>query len=520
MTDTPQSKRAKTIALRKEMQALFHPKSKKQLLDEAQELVYRAWEAPSRKRAIELARRALELSDDCVDAYLILADLEAKTDEETIALYRKAVETGRRTIGKKAFREDAGHFWGLLDTRPFMRAMDSLASSLRHTDGEEEAIDIWREMLLLNPNDNQGVRYRLLSLLVEMNRNDEAEALMKEQGEDFLADWAYARALLAFRKEGDTARSRTLLAAALEKNVHVPQYLLGRKRLPKTREDYICPGEESEAMACTEGYALSWYGTPGASEWLARESGVLLGRVYRPRLTPLFPAAEKKKLAEVLALAAVPDEALNLEELHGFLFGLAITPDILKPSEWLPFVFGEEMLAFDDEKKSKRLLEFLFNVHNRFIGKREEGTLRFPFNFEKLAVADMERVSDWAYGLFLALGLRPGIWGLRDGQYERMLERQKGPAWAAAVVSTVGLPEALDEAAEEDGGRATEEEKDRMYLTMFDQLPDAVTTLIEHAGKRRHLRLVPQAPLRVEKVGRNDPCPCGSGKKHKKCCGS
>ncbi|MGB4418274.1 MAG: SEC-C metal-binding domain-containing protein [Bacillota bacterium] len=25
---------------------------------------------------------------------------------------------------------------------------------------------------------------------------------------------------------------------------------------------------------------------------------------------------------------------------------------------------------------------------------------------------------------------------------------------------------------------------------------------------------------RVKKVGRNDPCPCGSGKKYKKCCGA
>jgi hypothetical protein len=68
MTDTPQSKRAKTIAFNKEMRALFHPKNKKQLLDEAQELVYLASETPSRKRAIELARRALGLSADCVDA--------------------------------------------------------------------------------------------------------------------------------------------------------------------------------------------------------------------------------------------------------------------------------------------------------------------------------------------------------------------------------------------------------------------------------------------------------------------
>jgi uncharacterized protein YecA (UPF0149 family) len=29
----------------------------------------------------------------------------------------------------------------------------------------------------------------------------------------------------------------------------------------------------------------------------------------------------------------------------------------------------------------------------------------------------------------------------------------------------------------------------------------------------------PQQPVRSEKIGRNQPCPCGSGKKHKKCCG-
>jgi len=520
MTDSPQSKRAKTIAFNKEMQALFRPKSKKQLLDEAEELVYQAWEAPSRKRAIQLAQRALELSADCVDAYLLLADLEAETDEEAIDLYRKAVEIGRRTLGKKAFHEDIDHFWGLIDTRPFMRAMDSLANSLRYTDGEPEAIEIWREMLRLNPGDNQGVRYRLLALLVEMNRNEEAEALIEEQGEDFLADWAYARALLAFRREGDTAQSQALLAAALAKNAHVPQYLLAKKKLPKTRENFIRPGEESEAISCTEAYLLSWRLTPGAAEWLARESGLPLGRASRTRLTSLFPVAEKKKLTRLLALATDPEEALNLEGLHGFLFGLAITPDIVKPSEWLPFVFGAEMLPFSDEKKSEQLLETLFNVQDRLLAEREAGKLHFPFNFKKqLALEEVPRVQDWAFGLFLALGMRPGVWGLRDDQYDRLAERQDGPAWAAAVVSTVGMPETLDEAAEENGDEATEEEKGRIYMMLFDQLPDAVATLIGHAGKRRHLRLVPQAPLHVEKIGRNDPCPCGSGKKYKKCCG-
>jgi preprotein translocase subunit SecA len=44
------------------------------------------------------------------------------------------------------------------------------------------------------------------------------------------------------------------------------------------------------------------------------------------------------------------------------------------------------------------------------------------------------------------------------------------------------------------------------------------------AGGRRQLPPVPQKPSTVvregDKVGRNDPCPCGSGKKYKKCCGA
>ena len=43
---------------------------------------------------------------------------------------------------------------------------------------------------------------------------------------------------------------------------------------------------------------------------------------------------------------------------------------------------------------------------------------------------------------------------------------------------------------------------------------------IDHLmGKTIHSREVKLEPTKVEKkVGRNDPCPCGSGKKHKKCC--
>jgi len=38
------------------------------------------------------------------------------------------------------------------------------------------------------------------------------------------------------------------------------------------------------------------------------------------------------------------------------------------------------------------------------------------------------------------------------------------------------------------------------------------------AKRRWWLRLVGSQKPKTVKVGRNDPCPCGSGKKYKKCC--
>ena len=272
MTKTSAEKRAATIRMQKEMRAkiapLFKPKSKKQLLEEAQQLVYDAWDAPTRQRSVLLARRALEISPDCTDAYVILAEL-ASTIEEATELYRQGIKAGERALGKKCFRDDVGYFWGLLDTRPYMRAMNGLAGLLWAVGEAEEAVAIWREMLRLNPGDNQGVRYELLACLMELLRNEEACALLQQFEGDYMADWAYGEALLAFRLEGDSEEAGKKLAIALQKNTYVPTYFLGRKKIPKRLPDYVSPGEESEAVSTASAFQVSWAKTPGALEWLA-----------------------------------------------------------------------------------------------------------------------------------------------------------------------------------------------------------------------------------------------------------
>jgi tetratricopeptide (TPR) repeat protein len=269
---TPAEKRTDTIRFQKEMMAMLYefrrPKGKKQLLDEAQTLIYDAWES-SPARALKLARKALDLSPDCADAYLLLAELEASTIRDQIALFKQAVEAGRRALGKKFFRENVGYFWGELDSRPFMRAMAALAAILWEIGQADEAIDIWNEMLRLNPNDNQGVRYPLLSCLLELKRHEEAKNLLKIYEEDGSAEWAYGEALLSFREEGDTAVSRRKLAEAFERNPHVPLFLLGVKKIPKRLPEYISIGDETEAASYAAANLPGWAKSEGALAWLA-----------------------------------------------------------------------------------------------------------------------------------------------------------------------------------------------------------------------------------------------------------
>src|SRR3954470_9174967 len=87
----------------------------------AQEVMYEAWERTTSRSRIALARKALTISPLCADAYNLLAD-EAKTPEEARDLYIRGVEAGQLALGPEGFEEFDGHFWGFLETRPYMRA--------------------------------------------------------------------------------------------------------------------------------------------------------------------------------------------------------------------------------------------------------------------------------------------------------------------------------------------------------------------------------------------------------------
>src|SRR5262249_18721017 len=114
-------------------------------LARAQELLYQAFDEPDPARRVGVAREALAVCPDCADAYVLLAE-HAPTRKEALRLYEQGVAAGERALGPETFREMAGHFWGVLETRPYMRARLGLANALWTAGRRDEAIGHLQEM--------------------------------------------------------------------------------------------------------------------------------------------------------------------------------------------------------------------------------------------------------------------------------------------------------------------------------------------------------------------------------------
>ena len=226
----------------------------------------KAFDARDPKRRIELATQALELSADCADAYVMLAE-HTKSRKEAIELFEKGVAAGARAIGPETFEESVGHFWGVIETRPYMRARVGLASQLWAMGRRDEAIGHLQDMVRLNPNDNQGVRYILAEWLLAEGLFEDLDRLLKQYDESS-ATWVYTKALAAFRQYGDTTESRKLLGLAKKSNEHVPAYLLKQKPFPLEPPSYYSHGDQNEAIMYAESALSGWKEIPGALAWL------------------------------------------------------------------------------------------------------------------------------------------------------------------------------------------------------------------------------------------------------------
>jgi tetratricopeptide (TPR) repeat protein len=317
-------------------------------LDEAQDIIYEALEADGDERLV-LAQEALAVSPDCAEAYVLMA--ESSPDRRAaLNLYEQGLAAAERVLGEEAFRKYEGHFWGFLETRPYMRAREGMAQCLWAVGRKEEAIGHFREMLRLNPGDNQGIRYLLAHALLDLDLDDELKTLFEQFDDDARADWTYTKALLAFRREGDSHVANALLKRAAKSNEHVPAYLTGSRELPHEPPPHITLGGEDEAIMYTGQFLPAWRNTPGALTWLRSALKVPLTATAKPQK----PDWRRQK-ATLSRLDQDPEEVWQVDA-HAYDFSLSAEGEEVQP--WMVCVAdatGGAILALDigDQRPSK-----------------------------------------------------------------------------------------------------------------------------------------------------------------------
>jgi len=196
-----------------------------------------------------------------------------------------------------------------------------------------------------------------------------------------------------------------------------------------------------------------------------------------------------------------------LGQLDGYLAGLLLAPHPPARDEWLPPVWGGAERAIPaDPDASSRLVELVLARRAEMVGNLLQGGLAYR------PVYDIDNVTDhvlweiWAAGFLQAMILG------REG-WESLFESDDQALRAAWVALASYLALARDTPPE------------ALANEMADEIaPVMIPWLVETVYRRQQgLDAIdePPHPLFAHvRLGRNDPCPCGSGKKYKKCCGS
>lgn len=187
--------------------------------------------------------------------------------EKRIAKLDIQLEKERKRIGQKDFKELQGHFWGFHETRPYMRVKASLADALWQIGKYGDAIKEYQEMITLNPSDNQGIRYLLITHYLELGMLEDFQKLIKQYDEESSTQWKFSLALYSFIKEGASENSNKALKLAIKDNPYVLDYLLGIQSLPKSLPDYYERGSNTEAISYVSNSLSAWKKHSDSIEW-------------------------------------------------------------------------------------------------------------------------------------------------------------------------------------------------------------------------------------------------------------
>ena len=224
---------------------------------------------------------------------------------------------------------------------------------------------------------------------------------------------------------------------------------------------------------------------------------------------------DKERAALVEFLESERHQGLGYPETAGFLFALICAPRLVRPSDWIGGVLGETVLETREE--GSRIFGALMSLNNWIAMQREAGEVPLPpgIDFEADAMDNFDAeapVGRWARGFLEGHG-----WVAEDWDAYVPDDAETGLALATlGFFSSRKFAEAFCADASDKPLSV-----DAFSKTVCRLMPEAFEVYAD-AGRAAQQRLHQPGhdePARSDKVGRNAACPCGSGKKYKKCCG-
>ena len=223
-------------------------------------------------------------------------------------------------------------------------------------------------------------------------------------------------------------------------------------------------------------------------------------------------------------LGAIPDERdpLDVDMMDGYLVGVLLQPDLVPPSAWMPLIFdgeGRDAASGDadalEEQRAAGLIMRRYQELAACIAAREPfDPIVFELTDERGEIVEgkdgIVALAPWAAGFTNALNAFPS---LRDAA-------ENDETLAATMIGILRhLPMDPDATVEQREAFDREQEdidREAPLADLDDALDELMSCVFEIADITR-----PNRPVTREtpKVGRNDPCPCGSGRKYKVCHG-
>lgn len=233
------------------------------------------------------------------------------------------------------------------------------------------------------------------------------------------------------------------------------------------------------------------------------------------RLAAPLSIEEMEDLDAFLMSDATSDETMLLDNLDGYLTAIIIGPTTLNMSQCYSGIWGkheDDAPHFETLEDAQHIMEMIMRHYNGIIWSLQHDADSHEPIFDIYTPEDNSReyidAEMWAYGFLEGLALCRSDW-------QPLFDDPRGQEWLEPIHLLGG-----DDLSEEEHGQvATPEQRNELAKRIQASVAAIYRFWLPYRQALNELQLAKTIKRAHPKVGRNDPCPCGSGKKYKKCCG-